>query len=478
MTELEVARELSIKGDFERAYVIADKNLKQDPNSYEWVMVMAHIMLQTEKPTLAYQLAKRATQLKPKEPGGWLNLAVAARDIRKDDESVRFNLRGLKYAVEDRVKANLHVNLASTYVDIGEWDKAEKSCQEAIKLNPDTIKGRANLGFCQLARRDWANGWKNYRYVLGHEWRPEVKYNDSEVWDGESKGTIVLHGEQGLGDQISFASMVPDAIQWAEANDSKIILDVSNRLNSLFRRSFPCSVYGGQLWSKADREVHYSLPIGQIGEYFRTKDSDFSGHPYLTPCPNRVYMWQKLFEAKKKPVIGLAWSGGTEKTGSKVRHLGLEAFRPLVEGIDAHFVSLQYRPAQKEIDETGLDVTEYYSTLSDDYDDTVAMVGAMDMVIGVHTTVIHVAGGLGVPCWTFVPDHSQWRYGEYDDFLWANSVRLIQQRGRDWSTVIKETAKELHARYTGISEGTGASTQKRKLRGNGKEVRGNSQSNH
>lgn len=484
MNQLEVARQLAERQDYDRSYVITDRALRKDPNNFEWLMLMSYLMLETEKTTLAYSLGKRVTQLKPKEPGAWMNLGLAARDLRRDEESIRYNKRGLKYATNPKVRANLLINLSSSLVDMGRWREAEGYCREALELNPDSIKARCNLGFCQLAQRQWGDGWKNYRYVLGHEWRPRYQYDSEPEWDGEGRGNIVLYGEQGLGDQISFASMLPDAMQWAEENDSRIVLDVSNRLTTLLQRSFPgLKVYGTQgqhavRWDKEDRKVDYSLPIGQIGEYFRNADSDFPGTPYLKADPDRVIQWRSLFETKKKPVIGLAWSSGTVKTGSKFRKVTLEQLLPILRSVDAHWVSLQYKPAAKEIESfreqhPEIDIVEYsHGTLSNDYDDTVAMIAALDHVVAMHTTANHVSGGLGVPTSVLVPMNSQWRYGTGDDFVWCKSVEIFRQtkRGR-WDDPIQRVAEKLNALFPRVREAAGEAARNRRIRSNGAEVR-------
>ena len=484
-TPLDNAHDLAEAGELDAAYKLADKALKQDPNNADWLNVMTYIMLSSHKPTLAYNMAKRVIQLAPKNAAGWLNLGMAANDMWRSEEALRCNLRGLKYSTNDKQISMLCVNAASVLIDTGKFKEAEKYCRRALEHNPDSEKAVANLGFCELAQRKWQDGWKHYHKTIGCEWRPRQDYGGEPEWDGKGKGTIVIWADQGLGDVISAASMIPDLIKWANENDSRIILDVDRRLEGLFKRSFPeATVYGTRgknalQWAAEDREIHYSLPIMQLGEFFRNKDEDFPGTPYLVPDPDRVMQWKALFDAKKRPAIGLAWSGGIERTGARYRKVGLDKLKPVIDAVDAHWVSLQYLPAHKEIE--GTPVVEYkHGTLTQDYDDTVAMVAALDHVFAVHTTVIHVAGALGIPCWTLVPNNSQWRYGQgCEDYVWAKSVRLIrQQRPGQWGNEIKEAAGELSALYEGIPETAGKATRDRAVRGNGAEVRPDGQRDH
>lgn len=475
-------------GDFETAYDIAYKWLKLDPNDPGALCLLSATMIDTDKVAVAYPIAKQLTQVAPDAAVSWLNFGRCAADLWRYKEAERAYKKALTLAKDDRTKSSICVNMGSMMVDHGHFREAEKYCRQAIVFNPESTKGKANLGFCQLANRDWAEGWKNYRECIGENGRYYAQYNDEPLWEGQ-KGTILVYGEQGLGDEISFSQMLPDMKKWCDENDSHLIVDVQPRLLNLMRRSFPdIEIHGTRSQNYVDWDVSridYSLPIAQVGEFFRNKEEQFTGKPYLKADPDRVFQWEALFKKKKKPVIGIGWQGGIWKTAAKFRQLSLEELLPVLRSVDAHWVSLQYKPAGKQIEAfrkqyPDIDLVEYPATLSNDYDDTVAMIAAMDMVVTMQTTTVHVAGGLGVPCWTFVPRTSQWRYGqEGEDFPWAKSVRIIRQvTDGEWSDVMNKTGEEL-ANYPRISKAATGTTrkQKDKLRNNGKQVRRNRRAN-
>jgi tetratricopeptide (TPR) repeat protein len=488
--ELRLAQDLSSKGEWEGAYDLAYKWLKFDPNDPQALNLIGFIMLNTEKAALAYPILKHLTTVEPSDALAWLNMGMCANDLWRYNESLRAYKKGLACATDDDSKSMLCVNIASLMVDHGRFKEAAPYCRQAIALRPETIKGKANLGFCQLANRDWAEGWRNYRYCLGTEWRTLTNYNDEPLWEGHQKGHICIYGEQGLGDEISFGQMLPDMQKWCNDNDSTLVVDLNPRLKTLFRRSFPdIEIYGTRGLKRVTwdgRNIDYSLPLAQIGEYFRCRDEQFTGEPYLKADPDRVMQWKALFKTKKKPVIGIGWRGGIWKTAAKYRQLDLETLLPVLRSIDAHWVSLQYKPAGKEIEafkkeHPEIDIVEYtHGTLSNDYDDTVALIAALDMVVTMQTTVVHVAGGIGIPCWTFVPRTSQWRYGqEGEDFPWAKSVRIIrQEKDFEWQGVMERTGEEL-ANFPRISKRATKTPrkQKDKLRNCGGKVRGNRKSN-
>lgn len=481
--ELDLAFKYSEQCKWEESYDLAYKWLKVDPNDGDALNIISYIMLSTEKAAIAYPILRTLTEIEPENSLAWLNMGMAASDLWRYTEAKRCYKKGIRFARDDRQKSMQCVNMASTMVDHGDFAEAEPYCLQAIELRPDSKKGRANLGFCQLAQRKWLEGWKSYRHCIGTDSRPITQYNDEPLWEGQ-KGRICVYSEQGLGDEISFGQMLPEMQAWCDKNKSTLVVDVNPRLVELFRRSFPdIEIHGtrGQTrinWNPTN--IDYSIPMAQLGEWFRLCDEDFTGQAYLKPDPDRVLQWQALFSQKKKPVIGIAWRGGIWKTAAKYRQLDLEQLYPILSSVDAHWVSLQYKPAGNEIAafkerHPEIDIVEYpYCTLSDDYDDTVAMVAALDHVVAMQTTVVHVAGGLGVPCWALVPKSSQWRYGEEgEDFPWARSVRLIRQEKRgEWAEVIQRTGEEL-ANHPGISEATAgnARVEEDQVRDGGREVR-------
>lgn len=450
------------EGELDKAFVICNKFLSDDPNNPVALNVMTAALLKSgDKTPIAYHLAKRLAEINPKDVSTWINLSRAATDLWLVQEGLRAARKGLSIASKDRDRLILLINLSAALIDIGKFDEAEQKAKEALAIDPESQKAKANLGFCQLAKREWVPGWQNYRCSLGTGWRKPNHYVDEPEWDGTPGKNVILYGEQGLGDEISFASMVPDAIDSCK----KVVLDVDKRLLGLFRRSFPkAKVYGTRglktlAWEREDFEhVDASLAMGQIGEYFRQKDEDFPGKPYLVPDPDRVTMWKALWKTKEKPVIGIAWSGGIPRTGAKFRKWDLETLRPILQSIDAHFVSLQYKPADYDIEQfvqvhKDVDLKEYpHGTLTKDYDDTAAMVASLDLVICMQTAVGHLAGALGVPAWVFVPTNSQWRYGQGTERLvWYDSVKLIRQKEEGkWSREINQVAEDLKRRFRSL----------------------------
>lgn len=449
---LTAARNLAERGELDEAYRLAGNWLMEDPNDVLALVVCTFILRRARKLPEAYHIAKKVTELAPNDAAGWINFGQICNELFRADEAERAYRRGLSVAKDKHSISMLNTNLSALCIDLGRFDDAQEAAEKSLAAKPESGPARSNLGFCQLAKRQWVEGWKNYRACWGTEARKRITYKTpaEPEWHGEPGLRVVLHGEQGLGDEICFASMLPDAIN----HSAQIIIDVDERLEGLFRRSFPkAHVYGtrtktGLTWAKEDQQFDCSLAIAQIGEFFRLKDSDFPSDPYLIPCPDRSSMWKSLFASKGKPVIGLAWTGGIWQTGARFRKLQLEQMLPVMQALDAHFVCLQYKDASHEIAEfkkrhPEIDIVQYpYATLTHDYDDTAALVAALDCIVSVPTAVVHLGAALGTPVIAMNSPHRCWKF--YGGLAMHPTVDLVPNTG--WDKTIMEAARRLGKR--------------------------------
>lgn len=156
--------------------------------------------------------------------------------------------------------------------------------------------------------------------------------------------------------------------------------------------------------------------------------------------------WRALFDSWGKPVVGIAWSGGNFLSQSVIRNVTAKSFKPLIETVDAVYVSLEYKDPSVEIADSGLPIRWFErATMPKDYDETAGLVGALDMVVGIHTSALHLAGAMGKQVRCLVPDVPQWRYYR-DDMPWYPDFRLYRKNGLPWETAIAKIGKELQQR--------------------------------
>lgn len=449
------AKALWEKNKVDDAWDLVRPQLAEDPWDADMLAIGGSIYEKAGNLPVAYHFFKQSTQVAPMEANHWVNFGRVAEELWRVDEAERAYKIALKRVNRDETLKILLGNIACLCIDNARYEEAEQWCAKGLAKFPDFDLCKSNLGFAQLALGKWDVGWKNYHYCLGTTSRTKFVYKDEPEWDGTPGKSVVLYGEQGIGDELSFASMVPDAIRDCE----KVIIDCDIRLAGLFSRSFPkARVYGTRkaphdcaLWAKEDRTFDASLSIGQIGEFYRLKPEDCPGTPYLVPDPERVLMWRALWATKKKPVIGIAWQGGIPGTGAKFRRWSLEELLPVFRSIDAHWVCLEYKPAAGTIaafkaKHPEIDLKEYpHATLTTNYDDTAGLVASLDMVFCMQTSVAHLATAMGVKTWVCVPPKSQWRYGSKGDTIpWYKSMRVIRQVKDKWdfATIGAELASQ------------------------------------
>jgi hypothetical protein len=427
--------ETLVESDPDEAHRIGCAVLDDEPDNALALFLIAYIYSKAERYGLAYTINKRIVQLAPHRDQAWCNLGMCLESMDRHAEARECFEQAAK---RDPKNVAYPANIALTYQTECRYELALKWADKALQMDPTHKPAMGTVGFASLALGDWARGWKGYESCLGGKFRNSYCYGDEPVWDGVSRGTVVVYGEQGIGDEIMIGSMLADA-----AKHATIVYDCHPRLANLFKRSFPFAEVHGTRKATAlpwlvGRTVDYNIAGMSLGQHFRPTPQSCPGTPFLKADPDRVYQWKALFESwGKRPKIGLCWSGGGRHTGIKGREMGLEAFRAVIETLDADFVSLQYKDPTKEIEASGLTVRHFARAVeAQDYDECAGLVGALDLVIGVNTSAHHLAGGLGVPSVVFVPTHPLWLYAR-DRVEFYGSWTLFRQRpGETWERTV------------------------------------------
>ena len=186
---LKRARDLVESGELDEGVRIAEVYLKVDPNDIVALCVLTSALIRAEKLPVAYHLAKRLVELAPKHASSYINLGMVANELWLNSEAERAYHRGLRVSADERTQKILLINLCALMVDTGRFKEAEKYARQVLEIDPDNVKAKSNLGFAQLANREWEEGWKNYRYCLGSSWRQVNRYNDEPEWDGSPAGS-------------------------------------------------------------------------------------------------------------------------------------------------------------------------------------------------------------------------------------------------------------------------------------------------
>lgn len=426
-------------GQFEKVWKIAETMMYENPDDAAALFYAGTALNNMGHEETAYELLGRAANLRPDKADIWQNLGHVSDRLYRYDEALYCYERADELQPGDYQN---YASMSSAYTGLGLSEMALAYADKALKLNPDSEIAQVNKGFAHLAMKQWPEGWAGYEKMLGHKSRRRkatAYTTPPKFWDGKTNENVVIYGEQGLGDEIMFASMINDA----KIHTKHIIIDCHSKLEGLFARSFPdCSVYGTRheeapFWM-AHEDVDSSIAVGSLGKYYRTKSEYFPKVPFLIADPDRKRMYRALLDGYQgKLKVGISWMGGNTHGG--LRKLELDRLKDLVESFpEVDWISLQYL----ETPDYGLPIkTLKYATETEDYDDTAALVDELDLVISVPQAVVHLAGGLGKETWCLVPDVHRWIYAGYEH-SWYGSVKLY----KGWDTVMDRVKQDLKAK--------------------------------
>lgn len=446
-----------MQGDLAGAIEYLEKAIERDPNHARALTDLGLCYVQKERFAEALQVLERAVELDPYSISAQNHLSFACIRLEEYDRALQIMLKLTQGT--SRSLLWQRVNLGAAYDHTGRFAESERTYDFVLRHEPSNFTALWNRAHLVLARHDFERGWSDYLYRLQVEgiWAPRLI--PFAPWKGEplQGKTIAVSAEQGLGDQIMFASCVPDLC----AQGAAVVLECDHRLSALFQRSFPqvkVIATRHELEPKWLREVgvlDYHAPAGNLPTILRKRLEDFPRHEgYLRADPAKVEKWRaRIAELGPGLKVGLSWRGGTHTTRRQLRSLTLQDLLPILRVPGCSFVSLQYGEAQAELDalrETeGIEIAHWPEAI-DDYDETAALCCALDLTISVCTAVIHLNGALGRPVWVMVPAVAEWRYGRQGERMpWYPSARLIRQPSRgDWGTVIETVASRLRARVS------------------------------
>lgn len=341
--------------------------------------------------------------------------------------------------------AEAHLGRGNVSKNLNQLDAALASYDRAIAIQPDYAAAYYNRALLLLSRGDLARGWADY------EWRWKTKnlsvFKEKRdfgqpLWLGEKPiagKTILLHGEQGLGDTLQFcryATLVADL-------GARVILEVPEPLVDLLAGlAGPSQIIarGSPLPSFDCHCPLLSLPLA----FHTDLDSIPRAPRYLAADANRVAVWQARLGEKAKPRVGLAWSGRAENPNDYHRSVLLADLMSHLPG------QYQYVSLQKEVrerDRVALESNTSIMHVAANFSDTAAVCECLDLVISVDTSIAHLSAALGKRTWILVPHMSaDWRWLlERDDSPWYPSVKLYRQSTRsDWGGVFDRVTADLN----------------------------------
>jgi hypothetical protein len=301
------------------------------------------------------------------------------------------------------------------------------------------------MALALLTKGNFAHGWRKYewRFLKKGSCPPPFPYPH---WDGSLlKGkTLFVYAEQGIGDEIMFASCLQEVIDIADL----CIVECDKRLVPLFSRSFPkakflARVSSDQLSLTELPPADMKVAMGTLPLFLRPSLASFPQRKaYLFADVREVEGWRELYKTLGEGLkIGISWQGGKGYV-RRIRSIPLVQWGKLLSIPGIHFVNLQYGDCTAELEKIKekLGTTIHHWEDADplkELDGFAAKIAALDLVISVDNSTVHMAGALGVPVWTLLPFNCDWRWmQEFEDTPWYPAMHLFRQKTQgDWCEV-------------------------------------------
>ncbi|MBX9615394.1 MAG: tetratricopeptide repeat protein [Caulobacteraceae bacterium] len=495
-----LAISLEKAGELEKAFTAYEAALKLLPDDPALVGDIGGLAHRLGHLDLAEKLYLRHLALKPGNPPVANNLASVYRDQNRYGEAI--DLLSTLIAANPEM-ALLWNSLGSVVSDRGDMEQSLPFYDEAIRLDPDFYKARYNranarmgLGdpdralndieaalvgvripediatmgisraFTQMMLGDLAAGFETYEARFDPALGAAVSFQEYgrrwEPSDDLEGRTLLVYGEQGLGDEILFANLLGDVIE-AVGPRGKVILACVGRLVPLFQRSFPgievhthrTVTHQGRLKRFVDLgspppPVDLWTPLGSLFRRFRQSVDAFPETPaFLTEDAARVAHWRGvLAEQSPLPKVGVMWKSLLMK-GNRVRgFVPFDLWAPVLATPGIQFVNLQYGDCSVEMaraEAAGLALwTPPGIDLKQDLDDVAALCCALDVVVGPMAATTNIAAACGAPTWVLSMPDAWTRFGT-DGLPCYPAARLFPVDGfGEWEGAMGRLQTALH----------------------------------
>jgi tetratricopeptide (TPR) repeat protein/precorrin-6B methylase 2 len=448
---------LELLGELDEAEQYLRRTLELAPDHVDAHCNLGVVLFRKDRFAEAAAHLRRGLEARPEHAVSWNYLG----SIYKTWGRLELALECLQKAVAlDPSDYAAACNHGAVLDELGQCEKALAEYQRAAAMAPDDPAPAWNQAFLYLKQGIFDRGWEAHDLRLGIKGVVALRF-PFPLWDGAPLDgkTVLMSAEQGLGDEIMFASCVPDMLERA----GHCILECALRLEALFRRSFPGATVVGSPrmevgWLLNVPRVDVTVPVGTLPRYLRPSLDSFPQRAgYLIADPVRTAHWRERLAALGPGLkIGIAWRSGLT-TGDRHKYYSeLTQWGDILKTPGVHFVNLQYGDCADELraaeDKFGVPIKVFEDLdLRDDIDDSAALMSSLDLVIGAGTASLQLAGALGVDAIWLNSCEQPWTlFGRTDRDPWHPRTRYIAQTTQgDWETPLAMVAQAVAEKAAG-----------------------------
>jgi tetratricopeptide (TPR) repeat protein len=401
---------------------------------------MVHQIL--EEHQTAIEQYRRALQIAPDNLEAHGALATALSITGQEEEARAHFQRVLD---GKPTSTDLFTRMAIFYQNERRYDQALVCHKRAIEIAPDDAWAHYSYALLLLSLGDFRVGWDEYHWRSKSFGTPSDTL-DGPIWDGTSglDKTLVVHGEQGLGDMLHFVRYVP----LAQERVGRVTLVMPEKLLPLLKASGMREVIG-----PADPvpKLDYKITLLDMPRVFGTTLENVPVNvPYLAADAALVRHWADRLAHVDGFRVGIFWQGQPDFSTDTFRSFPLAEFAPIAQIPNVRLVCLQKFAGIEQLDALAgqfevVDLRPDYDVEDGAFMNAAAIVKNLDLVIGPDTALVHLAGALGVPVWVAVATRSDWRWMfDREDSPWYPTMRLYRQtKLQRWTDVFDRMAKAL-----------------------------------
>jgi tetratricopeptide (TPR) repeat protein len=423
---------------------ITDEVRRLTPDQFDGHLARARLRMLAGHTSAAMEHYRRVLAIDPNQVEALVELGIQLLEHGTEDEAA--GVDHLRRALEiDPAQPRAVIKLAIRAELAGDLDESKALYDRALARAPDDPLLRLQRACVLLTAGDLARGWTEYA------WRTKVFPSpvdavNGPTWDGTSlgEGTLLVVGEQGIGDVLQFVRFLPQAAE----RTPHVVLTVRDPLVPLVKQAGVQNVQGftQPLPTFAAKVALMDLPR-VLGTTLENLPADV---PYLAPRGDLVESWRARLANIVGFRVGICWKGSSTNPSDRNRSAPLIAFEPLARIAGVKLISLQKHEGldelaaargRFEVVELGADLDTSAGLLMD----TAAIIPQLDLIVSIDSAIAHLAGALAAPVWVALARRADWRWlADRDDSPWYPTMRLFrQQRPGDWNELFARMAVEL-----------------------------------
>jgi len=399
-------------------------------------------------PLLAEAAHRRAIELDPNFFAAYTNLGNVLKALERFDEAVEAHKKSINLKPKDARAFN---NLGTLFEDIGRFDEAERCLARAVELDRNYAVATYNLGGIKLRKKDFIDGWaKRENRWLRDTPDQETKLKSAKPqWNGASVDRLFVWAEQGVGDEIMFASCYEELAKSCK----ELTVSVSSRLVPIMERSFSNKIrFIDRHLPLSDEEFDVQVPVLTAVGHLRQNLESFSScsAPYISADQSKVKILRDELEkySNGKKIVGLSWFSKSATVGKRRSINLVELVSALPD--DFFLVNLQYGEIANDIQAVEKQLKRGIASFDNvdiwnDIDTFLALIEACDEVVSVDNSTVHFSGALNKKCHVLLPYSSDWRWGLTGDKFsyWYGSLNLHWQSSLgDWGSALQSLNEE------------------------------------